>query len=275
MCLVAFAYRQHPRYPLAVIANRDELHARPTAIAGVDAGDRDLYGGRDLAQGGGWLMVSRRGRLAAVTNVRVPPLGARFPRSRGALVRDFVADDAGVDAFLDGLAPEAGNHGPFNLVLWDGQRMACAGNHPGFARQAVAPGLHAVSNGPFDAPWPKSNLASRALSAWIDNGLPADARGADVAPLLDALAATAPAPDPHCPTPASAWHWSGGCRRRSCATPSTARAAVRSCWSRSTASASSSGASGPMRKCWAKATPGCRSSRAWLRENWAHHHPHR
>ncbi len=199
MCLVAFAYRQHPRYPLAVIANRDELHARPTAIAGVDAGDRDLYGGRDLAQGGGWLMVSRRGRLAAVTNVRVPPLGARFPRSRGALVRDFVADDAGVDAFLDGLAPEAGNHGPFNLVLWDGQRMACAGNHPGFARQAVAPGLHAVSNGPFDAPWPKSNLASRALSAWIDNGLPADARGADVAPLLDALADQTPAPDPALP----------------------------------------------------------------------------
>lgn len=199
MCLVAFAYRQHPRYPLAVIANRDELHARPTAIAGVDAGDRDLYGGRDLAQGGGWLMVSRRGRLAAVTNVRVPPLGARFPRSRGALVRDFVADDAGVDAFLDGLTPEAGNHGPFNLVLWDGQRMACAGNHPGFARQAVAPGLHAVSNGPFDAPWPKSNLASRALSAWIDNGLPADARGADVAPLLDALADQTPAPDPALP----------------------------------------------------------------------------
>src|SRR3546814_10888556 len=36
MCLIALALLQHPAYPLALIANRDELHARPTAAAGID-----------------------------------------------------------------------------------------------------------------------------------------------------------------------------------------------------------------------------------------------
>ena len=195
MCLIALALHQHPAYRLALIANRDELHARPTAAAGADPGFADVYGGRDLVQGGGWLMVSRTGRLAAVTNVRVPPLGASHPRSRGALVRDFVAGNGDVDAFLDVVAPMAGEHGPFNLVLWDGNTLAYAGNHPRFARHPVAPGLHAVSNGAFDAPWPKSNLASRALAGWMDDSLPSDARDADIAPLLVALADETPAQD--------------------------------------------------------------------------------
>ena len=36
MCLIAVAWRAHPRYELALIANRDEFHARPTAAAGID-----------------------------------------------------------------------------------------------------------------------------------------------------------------------------------------------------------------------------------------------
>jgi uncharacterized protein with NRDE domain len=146
MCLIALALHRHPAYPLALIANRDELHARPSAAAGPDPQHPDMFGGRDLVQGGSWLMVSQRGRLAAVTNVRVHPLDAAHPRSRGALVRDFVAGDGDVDAWLDALAPTAGEYGPFNLVLWDGRSLAYAGNHPRFARQPVAPGLPAVSN---------------------------------------------------------------------------------------------------------------------------------
>ena len=195
MCLIAVAAGQDPDYPLALIANRDELHARPSAPAGPDPACPQLHGGRDLAQGGSWLMVSRLGRLAAVTNVRVRPLDASHPRSRGALVRGFVASDEQGDGWLDKLAPVAAEYGPFNLLLWDGSSLRFASNHPRFETSPVASGLHAVSNGAFDAPWPKSNLASRALAAWMDNGLPASARDADVAPLLDALADQTPAPD--------------------------------------------------------------------------------
>src|SRR5690606_20906652 len=142
----------------------------------------DLYGGRDLVQGGGWLMVSRHGRLAAVTNVRVRPLDANHPRSRGALVRGFVSGAGDVDAFLDAVAPVAGDHGPFNLVLWNGRALEYAGNRPRYARQQVAPGMLAGSNGPIDAPRPKSKFPSRALAACIGNGWPDDARQVDVSP---------------------------------------------------------------------------------------------
>ena len=195
MCLIAFALDQHPHYRLLLVANRDELHARAAAPAGPDPQHPDLYGGRDLEQGGSWLMVSRRGRMAAVTNVRVRPLDASHPRSRGALVRGFAADTTSGDAWLGDVAPTADEYGPFNLLLWDGRELAFASNHPRFTRHAVAPGLHAVSNGAFDAPWPKSNRASRALADWLHDGVPDDARAADVAPLLHALTDQTPAPD--------------------------------------------------------------------------------
>ncbi len=33
MCLIAVAWQAHPDYPLIVLANRDEFHARPAAPA--------------------------------------------------------------------------------------------------------------------------------------------------------------------------------------------------------------------------------------------------
>ena len=53
-----------------------------------------------------------------------------------------------------------------------------------------------MSNGAFDAPWPKSGHATRALAAWMAGASGADAsdRGA-LAPLFDALADTTVAPD--------------------------------------------------------------------------------
>ena len=195
MCLIAVAWRCHPRYRLALIANRDELHARPAVAASPDPVAPDLYGGRDLQQGGSWLMVSRRRRLAAVTNVRVGLAGDPMPRSRGALVRGFADATTPASDWLDALQPDAAEYGPFNLLAWDGDDLVFAGNHPGYARHPVEPGLHAMSNGAFDAPWPKSNHATRALSDWLDSPPPGDAATSDVSPLLAALVDDSPAPD--------------------------------------------------------------------------------
>jgi uncharacterized protein with NRDE domain len=198
MCLIALAWRSHPRYELALIANRDESHARPAAPAGADPERPDLYGGRDLAQGGSWLLASTRGRLAAVTNVRVGLAGEAAPRSRGALVRDFAAGNASSADYLAGLASTAGEYGRFNLLLWDGGSLLFASNHPRFVAHRVEPGVHAVSNGAFDARWPKSAHATRALSTWLASPM-AEVEGAAggplLAPLFDALGDTAPAPD--------------------------------------------------------------------------------
>jgi uncharacterized protein with NRDE domain len=80
MCLIAVAWQAHPRYRLALIANRDEFHDRPAAPAAHDPHRPDIYGGRDLQAGGSWLLASTRGRLAAVTNVRAGLQGEAAPR---------------------------------------------------------------------------------------------------------------------------------------------------------------------------------------------------
>lgn len=196
MCLIAVAWQHHPRYALALIANRDEFHGRPTAPAGVDPEARGVYGGRDLQAGGSWLQVSTRGRLAAVTNVRAGRNPETAPRSRGALVRDFVRGENDAAAYAARLAPVAPEHGRYNLLTWDERALVFATNYPQAGSRPVSPGIHAMSNGAFDAPWPKSGHATRALRAWLDS--PASAREIDAAalePLFAALADTTPAPD--------------------------------------------------------------------------------
>lgn len=196
MCLIAVAWRAHPRFELALIANRDEFHGRPTAAADFDPEFADVYGGRDLREGGSWLLASTRGRLAAVTNVRVGRDPEAMPRSRGELVRAFATGSSSADAFAVALAPSAGGYGRFNLLLWDGGELRFASNHPSFVTLPVTPGVHAMSNGAFDAPWPKSGHATRALAAWLES--PAAQGTVDpeaLAPLFDALADTTPAPD--------------------------------------------------------------------------------
>jgi uncharacterized protein with NRDE domain len=197
MCLIAVALRSHPRYPLVLIANRDELHARPAAAADFDPEAAGVYGGRDLVEGGSWLQVSTRGRLAAVTNVRAGLKPARTPRSRGWLVRDFVRGQAGAVEFAAAMERTAGEHGPFNLLLWDGAALAFASNHPSPDHRTISPGLHAMSNGAFDAPWPKSGHATRALGAWLASapGNSDTMHHTALSPLFDALADTTVAPD--------------------------------------------------------------------------------
>ncbi|HJR72697.1 MAG TPA: NRDE family protein [Luteimonas sp.] len=208
MCLIALAWRSHPRYELALIANRDELHARPTAPAGFDPEAPDVYGGRDLQAGGGWLMASARGRLAAVTNVRAGFAADAAPRSRGALVRDFARGETSDAEYREALRPIAMEYGRFNLLVWDGAALGFASNHPAFDSRPVAPGLHAMSNGAFDAPWPKSGRATRALEIWLASpAADASPDASTLAPLLDALADTTPAPDDTLPDTGIGLEW--------------------------------------------------------------------
>lgn len=197
MCLIALAYRTHPRWPLVLIANRDEAHARASAPAGDDPDAPEVYGGRDLVAGGGWLQVSRRGRLAAVTNVRRGLVPEHAPHSRGWLVRDFVRGEAPALAHAEALADAAREYGRFNLLLWDGEALAFASNVPEAVAMPVAAGFHAMSNGAFDAAWPKSAHAAQALRGWLAGDGPDAAAGSAqaVEPLFAALADDRPAPD--------------------------------------------------------------------------------
>lgn len=166
MCLISLSWRAHPRYELVLAANRDEFHHRPTAAAGWWADAPEIFGGRDLSQGGGWLAVSRRRRLAAVTNVRrmVQP-DANAP-SRGALVADFMRNTQSAAEFAKRLRGRADAYAGFNLLLYDGESLVYATNHDGFHSERLTPGVHAVSNAALDTPWPKLVRLRDRMTDW-------------------------------------------------------------------------------------------------------------
>lgn len=181
MCLVALAWNVHPRWRLVVAGNRDELHARPTAPLAYWP-DQPVLAGRDLRSGGTWMGLGRDGRVAVVTNVRGGQAQPFTGPSRGALPVAFLAGGDTVSAHAQALTARAGRYAPFNLVLADANGCAYIGNHPGSGAHAVATGVHGLSNGGFDAPWPKTELLRSALREWVRAGED------DPQPLWNALA---------------------------------------------------------------------------------------
>ncbi len=203
MCLIAFAWQAHPRWPLVLIANRDEFHARPAAPADFLQDAPDVFGGIDLRAGGSWLLVSKRRRLAAITNVRVGLAADVAPRSRGELVKAFAVSDASVVDFIADIAPRLHEYGRFNLLLWDGASLQCVGNYPLFHTEEVASGVHALSNANLDADWPKARRAKKALSDWLclqpETGPTTAVSRPDTEALFTALADTTLAADAELP----------------------------------------------------------------------------
>lgn len=171
MCLIAFAYNVHPTCPLVLIANRDEFHARPSAPLGAWDAEPHIIGGRDLEAGGGWLAIDRqRPRLAAVTNVRetAPPPGIRGPfTSRGTLVHDYLAGSDIAAAYAELRRVDGNDYGAFNLLLWDGEEVIVATNRPKPRWETLGAGVHGLSNGRFDSPWPKTRRLIDGLTAWL------------------------------------------------------------------------------------------------------------
>lgn len=175
MCLILFAHRAHPEYPLVLAANRDEYHDRPTAPAARWDDGNDIFGGRDLLAGGSWLAISERGRMAAVTNYR-DGLGASGERSRGALVSDFVASAQPIDEHLAGLEATGSRFGGFNLLLFESDDMYYVSNR-GRVDCVVPPGIHGLSNHLLNTYWPKvkagtaklESVLKEAPNSWIKN----------------------------------------------------------------------------------------------------------
>jgi len=157
MCLIAFAWRAHPDYPLLLAANRDEAHARASSAMGWWDDETSVLGGRDLEAGGSWLAFSRNGRLATVTNFREKNGGARAARSRGEIVSRFVAGGARPGEFAAGL--DGDRYAGYSVLLSDGDELVYASNR-GDATTPLAPGVYGLSNASLDTPWPKL-VASR------------------------------------------------------------------------------------------------------------------
>lgn len=194
MCLISLSWRAHPRYELVLAANRDEFHHRPTAPAAWWTDASDVFGGRDLSQGGGWLAASRQRKLAAVTNVRRMVQPDPNAPSRGALIADFMRSTQSAAEFAKRLRGRANAYAGFNLLLYDGETLLYATNHDGFRSERLTPGMHAVSNAALDTPWPKLVRLRNRMSDWTEQQQTDD--GALFAALAnDQIAADAELPD--------------------------------------------------------------------------------
>jgi uncharacterized protein with NRDE domain len=169
MCLVAVAWRAHPRFPLIIAGNRDEFHERSSAPAGWWDDHGHVFGGRDLVAGGSWLAVSRTGRVAVVINDPRRPPGPGRTASRGHLVRDFVAGDRPSGRFLDAVSVAESRYAGFCLVIGTPvQLRGFVTSRSGTPhRWTLRPGISAFSNGPLDEPWPKARHLEAVLTALL------------------------------------------------------------------------------------------------------------
>ena len=195
MCLILFAHKVHPNYPLVLAANRDEAYARPTAPASFWNDHPHIYGGRDLEQGGTWLGIARGGGIAAVTNFRGGNPAVESTRSRGELVTRWLQADGDAAGFVAALMAEPGDYGGFNLVLGDFRRNAWSwvtnktgADSPEWQALSLKPGVYGLSNASLDTPWPKTIGLKRALEAALAAQSPAPNLEALQTPLWSALA---------------------------------------------------------------------------------------
>ncbi|HRD52627.1 MAG TPA: NRDE family protein [Flavobacteriales bacterium] len=153
MCLIAFAYKHHPRFPLVVAANRDEFLERPALPAHFWDDLPQVLAGRDVKAGGTWMGITRNGRFAALTNHRdlrkTPIQGA----SRGLLVKEALAGE------LNG--PAAQMEG-YNLIHGPLDALRYQSNISGSDEPIIA-GIHGLSNALLNTPWPKVGRAVEAM----------------------------------------------------------------------------------------------------------------
>ena len=171
MCLLVFAWQQHPRYRFILAGNRDEFHDRPTAPAQWWEDHPDILAGKDLKAGGSWLGISRSGRFGTVTNFRETASPSGGLRSRGELINGFLNTAQGPATWLAGKENDRDAYGGFNLIVGDGSELGYMSNRGQDARTLQA-GVAGLSNRRLDTPWPKLLRARRRFERLIGDASP-------------------------------------------------------------------------------------------------------
>lgn len=170
MCLILFSYKLHSNFPLVVAANRDEFYQRPTRAAHFWPEAPQLLAGKDLAAGGSWMGVTRSGRFAAVTNYRDPGQNEHYPRSRGALVADYLSGNWQAQQYLDAIDKSYSDFSGFNLLLGTTSQLFYYSNQTR-ACMELSPGNYGLSNGRLDEAWPKVVEGKQQLDELLHRGL--------------------------------------------------------------------------------------------------------
>ncbi len=191
MCLILFAWKSHPDYPLVVAANRDEFYERNTEPLAWWPDHPHLLAGKDRADvigsPGTWLGFTKTGRFAALTNVRAPSEKNPDARTRGELSLRYLTSQHKPYEYIQENAKRFEQYNGFNLLMadlsdpenaemhWVSNRLMMGQNirpRKVFPEQALAPGVYGLSNAMLDTPWPKVNhrVAAFAQTLAMDSG---------------------------------------------------------------------------------------------------------
>jgi uncharacterized protein with NRDE domain len=171
MCLIVFAYRVHPSFPVIIAANRDEFYARPTAALGEWPDAPHVVAGRDLKGGGTWMGINRKGHLAALTNFREPGRQRAEAPSRGHLVSDFLRGEEKLNRYIEKLSLTSQDYNGYNIILSDGSRWVYLSNR-NHAPRKLSPGIYGLSNHLLNTPWPKVQRSRLAVEHLLTSGSP-------------------------------------------------------------------------------------------------------
>jgi uncharacterized protein with NRDE domain len=170
MCLIVFALGCHPKYQLILGANRDEYFSRPTAPSAFWHDSGQILAGRDLLAGGTWLGITRDLRLAAVTYYREPVEPDHRLPSRGKLAGDYLAGKMSPEEYRATISEVGDSFGGFNLLFGNYRDLFYCSNR-GKPFFKVTDGIHGLSNGLLDTPWPKLTAAKERLAGIMQSGM--------------------------------------------------------------------------------------------------------
>lgn len=180
MCIIFFKFDPRPAsknaYRLILAANRDEFYSRPSKAAEFWGANGEFLSGLDLEygkEGGTWIGISKRGKLAAITNY----LEARLnpdAQGRGFLVSNYLTDkDQDSYSYLKKVSTEGHLYNGFNLLTAEfkaKQDVVCYYGNRGSAEPIhLKPGIYTLSNSLLDTPWRKVQEGRRHFSSVVSD----------------------------------------------------------------------------------------------------------
>lgn len=197
MCLIIFAYKSHPKYPLIFASNRDEFYSRPTAVADFWEDAPQVLAGRDLVADGTWLGITKTGRFAAITNYR-EPFAESGIKSRGLLTKYFLEGQESPENYLLKIEAEQNDYSGFNLLIGDfgkeKKEMFYFSNRDEGGIRELSAGIYGLSNHLLDTNWHKVVKSKKRFTSIIESS--ANFSSDD---LFEILADTLPASDENLP----------------------------------------------------------------------------
>ncbi|GAA0598408.1 NRDE family protein [Virgibacillus siamensis] len=166
MCLITLQFQHHSKYKLIVAANRDEFYQRPTADAHFWEDNPDILAGRDLTAKGTWLGITKQGRFAALTNFRDPEQTTAGKKSRGEIVKSYLAGKLTPIEYLMKLQDQQHEFVGYNVIVGTPDELYYYSNVQNEIKQIPA-GTHGLSNEFLNTPWPKVTRTKSKLQEYV------------------------------------------------------------------------------------------------------------